>query len=107
MIDDLFKVERVTNRNDYHFSDREWNIIEQNIENFAHNVNNDFKIERGDMEGFYVYVPAKSERYIAYCYSIEYLDGWFWGVVQGLNRNELKELRQKKIDNVLFRKENK
>lgn len=89
-IDDLFKRERITNRNDFNFTNREWKIIEENIENFARNVK-DFRIERGELEGFYVFVPSNAERYMNYSYSIEYLDGWFWGVVQGLRRKELKE----------------
>ena len=36
--------------------------------------------------GFYVYSPAESDSYVQYCPNIDYLDGWLYGMVQGINR---------------------
>ena len=47
------------------------------------------RIERADYGGgFYVFHPAESESWIQFCYNIDYLNGWLYGVVQGKLRSE-------------------
>ncbi len=76
--------------------------IKDNLKAFDVNVR-DYKITEGDFEGFYVYVPKNAESWIYYCQTLKELDGWMIGVVQGLNRKELKELWQKNRDYYLFK----
>lgn len=51
------------------------------------------RIEKDEFRkgAFMVFYPADSDKYIQYCKSIEYLDGWLYGVVQGVVREEFKE----------------
>lgn len=75
-------------------------IIADNLRAFRHNFG-DVRIERDDYgSGFYVFYPAESENssWIQYCYDINYLNGWLYGVVQGVVRGEFKEKRQE-VDN--------
>ena len=54
--------------------------------------------------GFYVYYPAEfypEGNYIQYCYSLDYLDGWLYGVVQGAIRGEFKPFIQNRRNNML------
>lgn len=67
--------------------------ITDNLRAFTSNFGEP-RIERADYgDGFYVFYPAESESWIQYCYSIDYLDGWLYGVVQGVARSEFKERR--------------
>ena len=67
--------------------------IKDNLRAFINNFGEP-RIERDDLrKGFYVFYPADSDRWIQYCYSIDYLDGWLYGVVQGVVRGEFKERR--------------
>lgn len=63
--------------------------VYDNLLAFMSNVKS-FKIEKGDLEGYYVYVPKDADSWINYCPNIDYLDGWLFGVVQGAKRKEFK-----------------
>ena len=74
---------------------RQLEIIKDNLDAFTANFGAP-RIEKADYgNGFYVYYPAESEdsysSYIQYCYDINYLNGWLYGVVQGVMRSEFKE----------------
>lgn len=67
--------------------------IKDNLRAFVNNFGEP-RIERDDLgKGFYVFYPADSDSWIQYCYSIDYLDGWLYGVIQGVVRGEFKERR--------------
>lgn len=67
--------------------------IKDNLRAFINNFGEP-RIERDNLgKGFYVFYPADSDSWIQYCYSIDYLDGWLYGVVQGVVRGEFKERR--------------
>lgn len=83
------------------FTPRQKEIISDNLRAFTHNFG-DVRIEKEDYgRGFYVFYPATSENnsWIQYCYDIHYLNGWLYGVVQGVVRGEFKDKR-KEIDYV-------
>ena len=64
--------------------------IKDNLRAFVANFGEP-RIEKADYgKGLYVYYPADSESYIQYCYDIDYLNGWLYGVVQGSMRGEFK-----------------
>lgn len=66
-------------------------IIMDNLNAFIHNFG-DIRIEKGEYGGgFYVFYPANSESWIQYCYNIDYLNGWLYGIVQGFMRKEFKD----------------
>ena len=66
-------------------------IIKDNLAAFTNNFGAP-RIERADYgPGYYVFLPADSDAWIQYCYSIEYLDGWLYGCVQGAVRGEFKK----------------
>lgn len=70
---------------------RQNEIIADNLQAFTANFGAP-RIERADFgSGFYVYYPANSDSYIQYCYDINYLNGWLYGVVQGFMRGEFKK----------------
>ena len=74
---------------------RQKEIIEDNLRAFVHNFG-DVRIEKESYgKGFYVFYPATCEEgnYIQYCYDIDYLNGWLYGVVQGCVRGEFKPYR--------------
>lgn len=65
-------------------------IIKDNLRAFTANFG-EVRIEDADYGGgFYVFYPTESESWIQYCYSIEFLDGWLYGIVQGAVRGEFK-----------------
>lgn len=65
-------------------------IIKDNLRAFNANFG-EVKIVKEDYgKGFYVFYPADSNSYIQYCYNIDYLNGWLYGVVQGVVRGEFK-----------------
>lgn len=69
---------------------REKEIIKDNLRAFTANFG-EVRIEDADYgNGFYVFYPTESKSWIQYCYSIEYLDGWLYGIVQGAVRGEFK-----------------
>lgn len=80
---------------------RKINIIKDNLHAFDVNIR-DYKITEGDWEGYYVYVPKNAESWIYYCETLRELNGWMIGVVQGLNRKELKNLWIENRDRYLF-----
>lgn len=70
---------------------RQNEIIADNLQAFTANFGAP-RIERADYgSGLYVYYPANSDSYIQYCYDINYLNGWLYGVVQGFMRGEFKK----------------
>lgn len=70
---------------------RQEDDIKDNLQAFTANFGAP-RIERADYgSGFYVYYPANSDSYIQYCYDINYLNGWLYGVVQGFMRGEFKK----------------
>ena len=72
---------------------REKEIVNDNLRAFNKNFG-DVRIEKEDYgKGFYVFYPAESESWIQFCYDIDYLNGWLYGVVQGVVRGEFKKYR--------------
>lgn len=72
---------------------RQKEIIADNLRAFTHNFG-DVRIEKEDYgKGFYVFYPATETSWIQYCYNIDYLNGWLYGVVQGVVRGEFKGKR--------------
>ena len=68
-------------------------LINDNLRAFTHNFG-EVRIEKESYgKGFYVFYPANSDSYIQYCYDINYLNGWLYGVVQGCVRGEFKPYR--------------
>lgn len=66
-------------------------IIEDNLRAFKDNFG-EVRIEKEDYGlGFYVYYPANADSYIQFCYNIDYLNGWLYGVVQGVRRKEFRK----------------
>ena len=58
-------------------------LIRDNLNSFIANFGEP-RIEKTKYgKGFYVFYPADAESYIQYCYNIDYLNGWLYGVVQG------------------------
>lgn len=61
-------------------------IIKDNLRAFEANFGK-VRIEKEPYNsGFYVYSPADRESYVQYCYSIDYLNGWLYGCVQGAHK---------------------
>ncbi len=76
--------------------------IKDNLHAFDVNIR-DYRITESDYGGFYVYVPRDTTgSWMYYAQSLKELDGWMMGVVQGLNRKELKQLWQRNRDYYLF-----
>ena len=72
---------------------REMEIISDNLRAFNKNFG-EVRIEKEDYgKGFYVFYPAESESWIQFFYDIDYLNGWLYGVVQGVVRGEFKKYR--------------
>jgi len=62
--------------------------IAQSAAAFAKNFG-PVRIESADYGGgFYVHYPAESDSYMVFCPTIDYLDGWLYGCVQGVRRVE-------------------
>jgi len=60
--------------------------IQQNLNAYLGNFPS-IRIEDADYgDGFYVFSPAESESWVQYCPNIDYLDGWLYGMVQGINK---------------------
>lgn len=73
---------------------RQREIIADNLRAFQANFG-DVRIEDADYGGgFYVFYPTESDTWIQYCYDIDYLNGWLYGVVQGVVRGEFKGKRE-------------
>ena len=79
-------------------SNKNKELIRDNLQAFINNFG-DLRIESYDKKSFYVFYPADSESYIQYCYDINYLNGWLYGVVQGVVRGEFKQFRTGSPDN--------
>lgn len=72
-------------------------LIRDNLEAFVCNFGS-VRIESNYPDrGFYVYFPENSESYIQYCYDINYLNGWLYGVVQGVKRAEFNGHQKEKV----------
>ena len=70
------------------FTKRELEIVNDNLQAFTHNFGEP-RIEKEDYgKGFYVFYPKESNSWIQFCYNIDYLNGWLYGVVQGKLRGE-------------------
>lgn len=75
-------------------TDKQKATIQKNLGAFVANFGN-VRIETADYGGgFYVFYPASSDGYIQFCPDINYLDGWLYGVVQGVNRTEFHQREQ-------------
>ncbi len=74
------------------FTPNEFEFVEKNLAAFLNNFGK-IRIEGGGDYGFYVYYPIESRdgSYIQFCANDDYLDGWLYGVVQGVNRSEFKK----------------
>lgn len=81
-----------TIENRYTLNRNQFEIVKDNLTSFINNFGS-VRIESYDNKSFYVYYPANAESHIQYCYSIEYLDGYLYGVVQGVMRGEFKPYR--------------
>jgi len=67
-------------------TNRQKEKIQQNLNAYLANFPS-IRIEAADYgDGFYVFSPAESESWVQYCPNIDYLDGWLYGMVQGINR---------------------
>lgn len=67
-------------------TNRQKEKIKQNLNAYLSNFPS-IRIEDADYgDGFYVFSPAESESWVHYCPNIDYLDGWLYGMVQGINR---------------------
>ena len=72
---------------------RQKELIKDNLRAFEANFG-EVRIEKESFgRGFYVFYPANADSYIQYCYNLDYLNGWLYGVVQGVVRGEFKEFR--------------
>lgn len=72
----------------------EKSIIKDNLAAFINNFGG-VRIEKVPGYGFYVYMNGATEgNYIQFCYNIDYLNGWLYGVVQGAVRGEFKGKRK-------------
>lgn len=65
--------------------------IENNYNAFIANFGVPRIVREDYGSGFYVYLPGHNS-YIQYCVNAHYLDGWLYGVVQGVNRREFADL---------------
>lgn len=75
------------------FTKREFELVADNLRAFTANFG-DARIEKADYgKGFYVYYPTESNSWIQFCYDINYLNGWLYGVVQGVVRGEFKKAK--------------
>lgn len=73
------------------FTPREKEIIKDNLQAFINNFG-EVRIEREECgKGFYVFYPTNRNGWIQFCYNIDYLNGWLYGVVQGIHCGEFKK----------------
>lgn len=67
---------------------RQEQIIKDNLNSYIANFGY-ISIEKADYgKGFYVFTSEErkaSGAWTQYCYNIDYLNGWLYGVVQGVN----------------------
>ena len=64
-------------------TEKQKELIRDNLNAFIANFGN-VRLEKADYgKGWFVFYPADSENYIQFCYDIDYLNGWLYGVVQG------------------------
>ena len=69
-------------------TEKQKEIIKDNLRAFIANFG-EVRIEKEECgKGFYVFYPVESESWIHFCYDINYLNGWLYGVVQGAVRGE-------------------
>ena len=74
---------------------RQKEIIADNLRAFKANFGEVRIVDADYGGGFYVFYPADkpNDSWIQYCYDIDYLNGWLYGVVQGCVRGEFKPYR--------------
>lgn len=70
------------------FTKEQYDYIEESLIAFINNFGEP-RIDNDYEDGFYIYLE-NDESYINYCHSIENLDGWLWGCVQGCRRMKSK-----------------
>ena len=74
------------------FTQKQYEIVKDNLHAFMVNFK-DLRIKKADFgPGYYVFV--NNESYIQYCYNIHYLNGWLYGCVQAVCRNDLLEKKR-------------
>ena len=74
-------------------TDYEKQVIKDNLTAFKNNFGN-VRIEKEDVgPGYFVFYPADKDNtsWIQFCYNLDYLNGWLYGVVQGFVRGEFKK----------------
>lgn len=74
-------------------TDYEKEVVKDNLNAFVNNFG-EVRIEKENVgPGFYVFYPADKENdsWIQFCYNIDYLNGWLYGVVQGFLRGEFQK----------------
>lgn len=76
-------------------TDREKNRIKMNYDAFVANYGYP-RIEKGLNGEFFVFYPETDTDYVQYCRSIDYLDGWLYGCVQGalVIQHRMKKLKE-------------
>lgn len=72
---------------------REREIIKDNLRAFTTNFGEP-KIVKVKGYGFYIHYPADDESWIQFCRDINYVDGWLYGVVQGVRCVQFKAQRR-------------
>ena len=65
-------------------TEKQKEIIKNNLYAFEHNCGK-VSIEKYGKD-FYVYYPEDNPQYMQICPSIDYLNGWLYGCVQGVLR---------------------
>lgn len=80
-------------------TDKQKEIVCRNLTAFQNNFG-DVRIEKSlyAKGAFFVFYPADAETWIQYCESIDYLNGWLYGVVQGFRRQEFEDGNAKIAD---------
>ena len=81
-------------------TNREKEIIKDNLRAFEMNFGTVRIVKTDYGKGYYVFFPSESDSWIQFCYDISYLDGWLYGVVQGIRRGEFRQY----IENPVFEK---
>lgn len=76
-------------RSPNYFTTREKDVIRDNMRAFTHNFG-EVKITKDPYRGYYIHYPASAESWIYYAETIEEVNGWLYGIVQGFMRGEFK-----------------
>jgi len=70
------------------FTKREQELIAENLKAFINNFGEPTITKEDYGKGFYVFRPGDEvgSNWVQFCYDIDYLNGWLYGCVQGINR---------------------